>query len=65
MLRSKIGELWRRFVQRRQIVGVDEHMNKYYMCAAPFVHNVCNILLSASIRPYAVLLPTNILHGRV
>lgn len=33
MLRSKLGELWRRLVQKKDMVGVDEHLNKYYMCA--------------------------------
>jgi hypothetical protein len=35
MLRSKIGELWRRYMQGREIVGMDEAMNKYYLCEGP------------------------------
>lgn len=34
LLRSKAGELWRRLVQKRELVGIDAHLNKYYMCAA-------------------------------
>lgn len=33
MLRSKIGELWRTWVLKKHIMGVDKNWNKYYRCA--------------------------------
>ena len=45
MLRSRMGELWRRFIQGRQICGVDEHLNKYYMCA--LMHLMHRMLIGA------------------
>ena len=53
MLRSKVGELWRTFVQRRQLVGIDVKGNKYYMCglsSSPKEVLVLSILCTTSLR---------------